>query len=78
MKTMRIKRIIFFLALVLFIFGFSFRSTAGCKSDCGEEYRAEVESCQETHDDPGEVGLLQTCIDDAKRQYESCIDECER
>ena len=74
---MRKKWIIVAFIFVLLIFGFSLRSMAGCKSECREEYESEVESCKEQYDDPGDAGMLQTCIDDAKREYQSCIDECE-
>ncbi len=59
------------------VFGFNLRSTAGCKSDCREEYESEVESCQEMYDDPGDAETLKVCIDEAESEYKSCIDECE-
>jgi len=68
---------IVFFVFVLIIFGFSLRSIAGCKSDCFDQYQSEVESCRDQYDDPRDAGMLQTCIDDAKREYQSCIDECE-
>ena len=63
--------------LVLTAFGSSHPSMAGCKSDCRDAYESEVESCQDQYDDPGEAAMLKVCIDDAKSQYQSCIDECE-
>ncbi len=74
---MQKKWIIVALVFVLVTFGFSLRSIAGCKSDCKDEYESEVESCNEQYDDPGEANKLQTCIDDAKREYQSCLNECE-
>jgi hypothetical protein len=50
---------------------------AGCKSDCQDEYQSEVESCKELHDDPDDADMIKMCIDNAKSEYESCIDECE-
>jgi hypothetical protein len=73
----RKKWIIVVLILVLILFGFSLRSIAGCKSDCQDEYESEVESCKEQYDDPDDADMLKMCIDNAKSEYESCIDECE-
>jgi hypothetical protein len=50
---------------------------AGCKSDCQDEYESEVQSCREQHDDPDEADMLQMCIENAKSEYQSCINECE-
>jgi hypothetical protein len=50
---------------------------AGCKSDCQDEYESEVDSCKALHDDPDDADMLKMCIDSAKNEYESCIDECE-
>ena len=71
------KRVIILLIFVLIIFGSSLRTMAGCKSDCRDEYETEVESCKDQYDDPGEADELKMCIDDAKSEYQSCIDECE-
>jgi hypothetical protein len=74
---MRKKWVIVALVFVLIIFGFSLRSIAGCKSDCREEYESEVESCQDQYDDPGDADMLRMCIEHAKSEYQSCMDECE-
>ena len=50
---------------------------AGCKSDCLVEFESEVEPCQEMYDDQGDTESLKVCIDEAKSEYQSCIDECE-
>jgi len=50
---------------------------AGCKSDCRDEYESEVESCKLLHDDPDDADDLQLCIQIAKDDYESCIEECD-
>ena len=71
------KWIIVVFVFVLTIFGFSLRSIAGCKSDCQDQYRLEIESCEDQYTDSDDAGMLQMCIDDAKREYQSCIDECE-
>jgi hypothetical protein len=71
------KWIIFLLIFVLIIVGFSLRSIAGCKSDCQDEYESAVESCKEQYDDPDDADMLKVCIDNAKSEYDPCIDECE-
>jgi hypothetical protein len=73
----RKKWIIVVLILVLILFGFSLRSIAGCKSDCQDEYESEVESCKEQYDNPDDADMLKMCVDNAKSEYKSCIDECE-
>jgi hypothetical protein len=50
---------------------------AGCKSDCQDEYESEVDACKMQYDDPDDAHMLKMCIDNAKSEYESCIDECE-
>ena len=71
------KWIIVVFVFTSIIFGFSFYSIAGCKSDCREAYDSAVESCKQIYDDPDEAGMLATCLDEAKSEYESCIRECE-
>ncbi len=74
---MREKWILVVLVSVFTIFGFSFRLITGCKSDCQEGIQSEIECCNDQYDDPDDADKLQTCLDDAKREYQSCIDECE-
>lgn len=50
---------------------------AGCKTDCREEYESEVESCKLLHDGPDDFDDLQMCIQSAKDDYDSCIEECD-
>ena len=76
-KMMAKKWIIVGFVFTLIILGFSLHSIAGCKSDCREAYDTAVESCKEMYDDPNDAGMLTTCVDDAKIEYESCIHECE-
>jgi hypothetical protein len=76
-KIMAKKWIFVAFVFVLIIFGFSLRSNADCKSDCQDEYQSEVDSCKALPDDPDEPDALETCMDDAKSQYESCIEQCE-
>jgi hypothetical protein len=76
-KIMAKKWIIVAFVLVSIIFGFSLRSIADCKSDCQDEYKSEVDSCKTLSDDPDEPDALETCLDEAQSQYESCIEQCE-
>ncbi len=48
-----------------------------CKSDCQGEYQSEVESCKTQFEDPDDANDLQACFDDATRDYQSCLEECE-
>ena len=50
---------------------------AGCKSDCRDEYESEVESCRLLYDDPDDSDDLRFCIENAKDEFESCIEECD-
>jgi hypothetical protein len=50
---------------------------AGCKSDCQDDYQSEVQSCRTNYDDPDDADELHICIDNAKSEYESCINDCE-
>jgi hypothetical protein len=51
---------------------------AGCKSDCRDEYEADVRSCKSMHgDDPEDAASMKSCIDSAKSDFDSCEDECD-
>jgi hypothetical protein len=52
-------------------------SWAGCKSDCKDDYQLEVESCRAGYNDPEAADELQICLDNAKSDYESCINDCD-
>ena len=49
---------------------------ADCKSDCQDEYESAVNSCKEQYYDPDDADELQMCLDSAKGDYDTCIDEC--
>ena len=63
------------LAIVIFISASS--AGAGCKSDCLTDYQAEIESCRTNYNDPEDADELRICMNDAKKEYEDCIRECE-
>ncbi len=74
MPLVTIKRFI----LPAFLFAMSSAMIwAGCKSDCRDDYESEVESCRLIYDTPDDADELQMCIQNAKDQYESCIEECD-
>lgn len=50
---------------------------AGCKSDCREAYESAVDSCKVLYDQPDDADDLQQCIQSAKDDYDSCIEECD-
>ena len=50
---------------------------AGCKSDCQDDYQSEVESCRANYDDPDDADELKICMDNAKSEYDSCVNDCE-
>jgi hypothetical protein len=50
---------------------------AECKTDCKDEYEVAIESCKSSYGDPADAEMLSHCIQTAKYEYESCIEECE-
>ena len=50
---------------------------ADCKSDCQEDYQSEVNSCRSQFSDRDDAEDLAACINDARGEYESCLEECE-
>jgi len=54
----------------------SFPAPAGCISDCRDEYDSELSNCRIMYDDPDDADDLQLCVDNAKAQYQDCIEEC--
>ena len=65
------------ICLIIGVLLYGSNAWAGCKSDCRNEYDSEVESCKTQYDDPHDADELQTCMDNAKSEYDSCIHECE-
>ena len=71
------KWVVVALVFMLISFGFSVQSIADCKSDCQDEYESEIGSCKTRYDDPDDADELQTCMENAKSEYDSCVNECE-
>jgi len=49
---------------------------AGSVSDCKAEYEDAVEDCSLVDDEPEDAADLKMCLDEAKDQYKSCVEEC--
>jgi hypothetical protein len=62
--------------LTAFLIVLSFPVPAGCVSDCREQYQSDVDDCHRLHDDPDDADDLRRCIDDAKSEYDDCVEEC--
>lgn len=49
----------------------------GCKSDCRDEFDSQVDSCKLLHDGHEEADDLMLCIQEAKDEFDDCIQECD-
>ena len=68
------KLLISFLVVILIYAG---NAWPDCPSDCQRDYQSEINSCRAQYTDPDDADDLMVCMDDAKREYESCLAECE-
>ena len=50
---------------------------ADCKPDCRDQYDSSVASCNSFYDDPEDPDSLEICVDNAKDDYDKCLEECE-
>ena len=66
-----------FISLVVVVLLCASPGWAGCKSDCANDYESEVNSCKTQYDDPENAEELQMCFDNAKVEYDECVNECE-
>jgi hypothetical protein len=63
--------------LLVFLFFFcASNAGADCKSDCEEDYLKAKDECGATYDATGDADERQICLDQAKADYESCLEEC--
>jgi hypothetical protein len=67
----------FLISLVIIILLYMPNAWAGCKSDCQDDYQSEVQSCKGNYDDPDDADELKICLDNAKSEYDACVNECE-
>lgn len=51
---------------------------AACISNCRDDYESAVDTCKTSYgDDPDDADDFQTCVQDAKDEYNSCDEQCE-
>ncbi len=67
----------FLITLFILILTYGGQAWADCKADCQTEYQSELNLCKTQYDDPDDADDLKTCMDDARKGYESCLEECE-
>lgn len=52
---------------------------ATCGEECDEQYSSDVDDCHSNYgDDPADADDLASCIQDARDNYGSCLDDCAR
>jgi hypothetical protein len=49
---------------------------AGCVSNCKDDYDSAVAHCKLLYDAPDDADDLERCIQSARYDYESCIEDC--
>jgi hypothetical protein len=50
---------------------------AGCGEECDAGYSSEIDDCRSRYgDDPGDADDLASCIQEARDDYRSCLDDC--
>jgi hypothetical protein len=75
MKTKGYLAAAFVTVLVPFIL-FPGPARASCGEDCDSSYQSEVDSCSLTNDAPEDGEDLSLCVQSAKDDYQSCLDDC--
>lgn len=71
------SKVIIITILTISSFIISAPVSAGCKSDCSDEYESERSSCDMLWPEADESEDLTICIEDAKSEYENCVEECD-
>jgi hypothetical protein len=50
---------------------------AGCGQECDARYSSDVDDCRSQYgDDPADADDLAACIQEARDDYRSCLDDC--
>ena len=71
-------RSLIFCAIIILLFGFTGQQAwPDCTSDCQNDYQSAVNFCSVQYSDPNDADDLMACMDNAKKEYESCLQECE-
>ncbi|MGB8684434.1 MAG: hypothetical protein WCD12_16225 [Candidatus Binatus sp.] len=62
---------------IIVAFGLPNKLNAACGEDCDSAYQSDVQSCHIMYgDDPEDADELSTCIQDARDDYRSCVEDC--
>jgi hypothetical protein len=64
------------IVLVFVILFCASNAGADCKERCEQDYNTAQEECNTTFSATNDADQLQNCIDQAKADYESCLEEC--
>jgi hypothetical protein len=67
------RALLVFAMVVLF---WASNAGADCKTDCEQDYKTATEECQTTYNVTNDADQLQNCLDQAKADYEPCLEEC--
>jgi hypothetical protein len=52
-------------------------ANATCGEECDQQYSSDVDDCHSNYgDDPADAEDLASCIQDARDNYGSCLDDC--
>jgi hypothetical protein len=71
------RRIMVLICLVAVLTAFPRVAEATCGEDCDMEYQSDVETCHVSYgDDPADAADLARCIDNARGDYRSCVEDC--
>jgi hypothetical protein len=50
---------------------------AGCGEECDARYSSDIDDCRSQYgDDPADADDLASCIQEARDDYRSCLDDC--
>ena len=52
-------------------------AVAGCGEECDARYSSDIDNCRLQYgDDPSDADDLANCIQEARDDYRSCLDDC--
>jgi hypothetical protein len=64
-----------FVALILTPAGLN-KAVAACGEACDTAYQSDVASCHTQFSDPDDADDLANCIQEARDDYRSCVEDC--
>jgi hypothetical protein len=63
--------------VTVFVFWLAHQTQAACGHDCDTTYSSDVDDCHTQYGDhPQDADDLRACNQNAKDDYDSCLDEC--